>query len=334
MPIWRVMFDRMMCRRAGQEKDFERELRTDLDLEVEEQQNRGMSAEEAQYAARRAFGNTTLVTEDVREAWGWTWLERLIQDTRFGLRQLGNSPGFTAVAILTLALGIGANTAIFTLVHAVMMKSLPVPKPDQLYSLGNTKLCCDTTDIAPLHDNFALYSFPLYQHLRDNTPEFSQLAAFQSWLANLSVRRSGVAGIAEPYFGEFVSGNYFSLFEIGAFAGRTLTAADDQPNAQPVAVVSYRTWSQRFGSDPSVIGATFTINGQSMTVVGIMPPGFFGDTLRNDPADFWIPLAMEPNLDRDDSFLSQASEFWLYAVGRLQPGTDPVQVQAKIKNGN
>ena len=331
MHIWRNLFDRLMGRSAAQERDLERELRADLELEAEEQQNTGVSAEEAQFAARRAFGNTTLVTEDVREAWGWTWLERLIQDTRFGLRQLGNNPGFTAVAILTLALGIGANTAIFTLVHAVMMKSLPVPNPDQLYSLGNTKLCCDTTDIVPLHDNFALYSFPLYQHLRDNTPEFSQLAAFQSWLANLSVRRSGVAAFAEPYFGEFVSGNYFSLFEIGAFAGRTLTAADDQPNAQPAAVVSYRTWSQRLGSDPSVIGATFTINGQSMTVVGIMPPGFFGDTLRSDPADFWIPLAMEPNLDRDDSFLNQSSEFWLYAVGRLQPSTNPAQVQAKVK---
>jgi ABC-type antimicrobial peptide transport system permease subunit len=173
--------------------------------------------------------------------------------------------------------------------------------------------------------------FPLYKHVRDNTPEISELAAFQSWLANLSVRRSGVAGVAEPYFGEFVSGNYFSLFEVGAFAGRTLTPADDRPNAQPVAVLSYRAWSQRFGSDRSVVGANFTINGQSMTVVGIMPPGFFGDTLRNDPADFWISLAMEPNLDRDNPLLNQPSEFWLYAIGRLRPGTEPAQVQAKLK---
>jgi predicted permease len=262
---------------------------------------------------------------------GWSWLENLVKDVRYGFRQLRDSPGFAVVAVLTLALGIGANTAIFTLVHAVMMKSLPVPNPGQLYSLGDTKLCCDTTEIADLRDNFALYSFPLYKHVRDNTPEISELAAFQSWLANLSVRRSGVRDVAEPYFGEFVSGNYFSLFEVGAFAGRTLTPADDQPNAQPVAVLSYRAWSQRFGSDPSVIGANFTINGQSMTVVGIMPPGFFGDTLRNDPTDFWISLAMEPNLDRDNPLLSQPSEFWLYAIGRLRPGTEPPQVQAKLK---
>jgi macrolide transport system ATP-binding/permease protein len=186
---------------------------------------------------------------------GSGWLDNLGKDVRYGLRQLWGSPGFAFVAILTLALGIGANTAIFTLVHAVMIKPLPVPNPNQLYSLGDTKLCCDTTDLSDLHDNFALYSFPLYRYLRNNTPEISELATFQSWLATLSVHRSGDRGVAEPYFGEFVSGNYFSLFEVGAFAGRTLTPADDQPNAQPVAVLSYRTWSQRFGSDRSVIGS-------------------------------------------------------------------------------
>src|ERR1700681_3714835 len=182
MHIWRTLFDRLMGRSAAQERDLERELRADLELEAEEQQNTGVSAEGAQFAARRAIGYTTLVTEDVREAWGWTWLERLIQDTGFGLRQLRKNPGFTAVAILTLALGIGANTAIFTLVHAVMMKSLPVANPEQLYILGDTKTCCDTTDIQP---NFALYSHALYNYVRNNTPEFSELAAFQSWQTNL-----------------------------------------------------------------------------------------------------------------------------------------------------
>src|ERR1700676_98338 len=156
MKNWRMVIDRLKGRGVQQEKDLDRELRAHLDLEAEERQEAGSSTEEARDAARRAFGNTTQVTEDVREMWGWTWLERLIQDSRFGLRQLRKSPGFTVVAILTLALGIGANTAIFTLVHAVMMKSLPVPNPSQLYSLGDTKLCCDTTDIADLRDNFAL----------------------------------------------------------------------------------------------------------------------------------------------------------------------------------
>ncbi len=331
MQGWRRVVDLLKGRRAPKEDDLDRELRTHLDLEAEEQQEAGSSSEEARYAARRAFGNTTRVTEEVREMWGWTWLERLIQDSRIGLRQFRKSPGFTAVAILTLALGIGANTAIFTLVHAVMTQSLPVANPGQLYSLGDTKLCCDTTDITDLRDNFALYSYPLYKHVRDNTKEFSELAAFQSWLPSLSVRRSGSSGAAEPFFGEFVSGNYFSLFGVGAFAGRTITPTDDQTNAQPAAVMSYRAWLQRFGSDPSVIGATFTINGRPATVVGVMPPGFFGDTLRSDPAEFWIPLATEPELDHDNVFLNQPSEFWLYTVGRLQSGVDPAQAQAKVK---
>ena len=331
MRFLRTFVDRFQSRRARQDQDLLRELNSHLDLESEQQQEAGISSQEASYAARRAFGNSTLIAEDVREMWGYAWFERLVQDSRLALRQLRTSPGFTAIAILTLALGIGANTAIFTLVHAVMMTSLPVPNPEQLYSLGDTKLCCDTTEIADLSENFALFSFPLYKHLRDNTPEMSDLAAFQSWLANLSVRRSGVSGPAEPYFGEFVSGNYFSLFAVGAFVGRTFTPADDQPSAQPVAVLSYRTWSQRFASDPSVIGATFTINGQAMSIVGVMPPGFFGDTLRGDPTDFWIPVAMEPNLDHDNSFLNQPSEYWLYTVGRLKPGISPAQVQVRLK---
>ena len=331
MNTWRKVVGRIKSRRAGRDKDLDRELRAHLDLEAEEQKDAGLSSEEARHAAHRALGNATLVAEDVRQAWGWTWLERLIQDLRFGFRQLRKSPGFTAVAILTLALGIGANTAIFTLVHAVMMTSLPVPNPGELYSLGDTKLCCDTTELVDLHDNFALYSYPLYEHLRGHTPEASELAAFQSWRTNLSVHRIGFPGAAEPYLGEFVSGNYFSVFEVGALAGRTFTSADDRPNAQPVAVLSYRAWSQRFGADPSVIGASFTINGQSMTVVGIAPRGFSGETQTGDPADFWIPLAMEPSLDRDNSFLHQPSEFWLYVIARLRPAAEPAQVQAKLK---
>jgi macrolide transport system ATP-binding/permease protein len=206
---WSRVVDLLKGRRAQQEEDFNRELRAHLNLEAEEQQEACHSSEEARYAARRAFGNTTLVREEVREVWGWTWVERLIQDSRIGLRQFRKSPGFTAVAILTLALGIGANTAIFTLVHAVMTQSLPGANPGQLYSLGDTKLCCDTTDIEDLRDNFTLYSYPLYKHVPDNSKEFSELAAFQTWLPSLSVRRSGISGAAEPFFGEFVSGNYF-----------------------------------------------------------------------------------------------------------------------------
>src|SRR5205807_1135147 len=141
--------------------------------------------------------------------------------------------------------------------------------------------------------SFVLYSHPLYEYLRDSTPEFSELAAFEPWTSDLSVRRSGSA--AEPYKGEFVSGNYFNTLGIRAFAGRLLTPSDDSVSAPRVAVMNYHTWQRHFGLDPSVIGSTLNINGVPCAIAGVTPPGFYGDTLRSDPADFWLPLVAEPN---------------------------------------
>ena len=254
-------------------------------------------------------------------------MESLLQDVRYGLRVLRRSPGFAAVAVITLALGIGANTAIFTLVHAVMLKSLPVANPEELYSLGDFQTCCDTT--SP-QDNFSLYSHALYKQLRDDTPEFSELAAFQTWLDSWSVRRSGATGAPEPRFGQFVSGNYFSTFGVSAFAGRTLSQDDDRPGAAPVAVMSYQTWQQHYGLDPKVLGDTFSMNGQPVTVVGVSPPGFFGDTLRANPPDFWAPLSVEPQLNGANSLLNSPGEYWLFTTGRLRPGAQLASLQARV----
>jgi predicted permease len=253
-------------------------------------------------------------------------MSALIQDIKYGLRQLRRNPGYTAVAILTLALGIGANTAIFTLVDAIMLKSLPVVNPKELYRVGTANNCCVN---AGLQDNWDLYSNSLYTQLRDHTPEFSQMAAFQAALSNLSVRRRGASGPAEPYQGEFVSGNYFSMFGISAYAGRAITPSDDQPNAPPVAVMNYRTWQTHFGSDTSVVGSTFVVNMVAYTVVGITPPGFFGDTLRSDPPDFWLPLATEPVLNGQNSILKNPGLHWLHVIGRLKPGARPAAVQSE-----
>jgi predicted permease len=254
-------------------------------------------------------------------------MNKLLLDLKYGLRMLRRNPGYTAVAILTLALGIGANTAIFTLVDAVMLKSLPVADPGQLYRLGTANNCCVN---GGLQDNWDLYSYDLYKQFRDHTPEFSQLAAFQAALTSLSVRRQGASDPAEPYQGEFVSGNYFSMFGIGAYAGRAITPADDQPNAPPVAVMSYRTWQQHFGGDTSVIGSTFTINMIPYTLVGVAPPGFFGDTLRTDPPDFWLPIATEPVLEGQNSILKNPGLHWLHSIGRLKPGAQPAAVQSEV----
>jgi len=252
---------------------------------------------------------------------------QLMQDLRYGFRRLRQSPGFAIVSVLTLALGIGANTAIFTLVNAVMLKSLPVKNPKELYRLGRGDNCCV---LGGMQDNWDIFSFPLYQQFRDHTPEFGEMAAFQGGMTELSARRSGSNGPAEPFVGELVSGNYFSTFGVGAFAGRTIAPADDRAGATPMAVMSYRTWQQHFGLDPSVVGAAFTINQTPYTIVGIAPPGFFGDRVRPDPPDFWLPLANEPLLNGGNGILNRAGFHWLYIIGRLKPGIAAGNIQPEV----
>jgi len=184
--------------------------------------------------------------------------------------------------------------------------------------------------IGGMQDKWAIYSYPLYRQFRDHTPEFSEMSAFQAGLSATSLRRVGAPGAAEPYVGEFVSGNYFQMFGLSAFAGRAITPDDDKANAAPVAVLSYRTWQQHFGLDPSVVGATFTVNTVPYTVVGIAPPGFFGDRLRPDPPDLWMPLATEPTLNGKEGLLNRADSHWLYIIGRLKPGAQPASVQSEV----
>ncbi len=317
----------MLLRRGQFDSDLEEEMRLHRELREQELIERGLSPKEADYAAQRRFGNDLVLREGSRDMWGWNWLENLLQDVRYGLRMLSKYPGFTAVAVLTLALGIGANTAIFTLIHTVMLKSLPVANPTQLHRLGDNDNCCVLTGF---QGSFSLFSYRLYEHFRDHTPQFSELAAFQSITMPLSVRRSGASAPAEPFVGEYVSGNYFSMFGLGAFAGRMLTPADDTAGASPVVVMSYRTWQQRFNLDPSVIGASFSIDTAPFSVAGIAPPGFFGDTLRSDPPDFWIPLAAEASLGRKNSLLNDPAQHWLYSIGRLKPDAQPSQVQSQL----
>jgi len=315
---------RAVFRRQRAEREMDEELRDYLDAAAKDKMRSGMSPEDARRAARVEMGSLEAVKDEIRDA-GWeSALEAAWQDLRYAVRQLRQSPQFTAVCVLTLALGIGANTAIFTLVDAVLLRSLPVENPGQLYRLGDNNNCCVMTGTQN-DGSFVLYSYPLYEDLRDHTPEFSQLAAFESYLSDLSVRRRGASAPAEPYKGEYVSGNYFTMFGIRAFAGRTLTPGDDSPGAPPAAVMNYHTWRTRFSSDPSVIGATFTINTVACTVVGVAPPGFYGDTLRSDPPDFWLPLVGEPN-----GRLHRSDIEWLYLIGRLRPDVAPERAQSHL----
>jgi predicted permease len=248
-------------------------------------------------------------------------------DIRYALRQFRRAPVFTAAAALTLALGIGATTAIFTLVHAVLLNSLPVTKPAELYRVGDMEMCCIN---GGLQDNWSLFSYDKYKTFRDNTPGFVVLAAFQAGSDLVGVRRAGGSQPAQSIRTEFVSGNYFALFGIGPYAGRVIVPDDDRKGATPVAVISYRAWQQTFGADPSVIGGAFVINGQSFTVIGVAPPAFFGDRL-TDPAAFWIPIADESLIDGPAAIVDFPQQDWLDIIGRIAPGADPKRIGARMQ---
>ena len=323
--FWRrLMF---LFRRKSFQHDLQEEMQFHLEMKARALREAGIAPAESGYAAQRQFGNTLRLRESSREAWGWNLLETVLQDVRYGLRQLRRSPGFMLVALLTLALGIGANTAVFTLMDAVMLKSLPVADPQQLYSLGADDNCCQMTG---LQGNFTIYSYALYQHFQEHAPQFSQLAAFQAGAMPLAVRRSQGREAAQPYRGEFVSGNYFQTFAVPAYAGRLLTPGDDRSNVPPVAVMSYRAWQQHYGGDPGVIGSAFVLNGKVFTISGITPPAFYGDRLSSDPPDFWLPLGTEPLLSGPGSILHRPGEFWLYLTGRLKPGVPLAPLQAQL----
>jgi predicted permease len=236
---------------------------------------------------------------------------------RYAIRQLRLSPVFSAAAVLTLALGIGGTTAIFSLIHSVMLRSLPVSDPARLYRIGDGDDCC--VEGGP-QDRWGMFSFPLYERLKAETPEFEEVAAFQAGINRLSVRRAGTDAAARPLRSEFVTGNYFSTLGVNAFGGRVMTPEDDKASAAPVAVLSHHVWSGVYGADPSVVGSTFIVEGHPFTVIGVMPPGFFGETLRGDPPDVWIPLQQEPLIDGDGALLRQSVSAWLRAIGRLRPG--------------
>lgn len=241
----------------------------------------------------------------------------LLRDIRYAARQFWSARVFTATAILTLALGIGGTTAIFTLIHAVMLRSLPVADPARLYRIGDGDACC--VQGGP-QDRWGMVSFPLFERLQAALPEFEALTAFQAGGARLSVRRQNVDEAPRPLRSEYVTGNYFSTLGVNAFAGRVFREADDRASAPPAVVLAYHVWQGTYGGDPAMVGATLFVEGHPFVVAGIAPPGFFGETLRADPPDLWIPLQHEPLINGDTSILRQPISAWLRVIGRLRPG--------------
>ncbi len=308
--------------------DLNEELLAHIELAIEENLKRGMSEEQARREALRDFGGVTQTKEAYRAQRGLPFLEVLAQDIRYALRQLRNSPGFTLTAVLTLALGIGANTAIFTLVHGILLRSLPVSDPSRLYRIGDRDDCCYYNTFQNDDGDFDLFSYDAYLHLKQSAPEFEQLAAVQASGGGFSVRYGATP--AKPMRSEFVSGNYFAMLGVGAYAGRPLEERDDTPGAAPSLVLSYRTWQTEFAADPAVVGSTIYVQLHPFTVVGVAPPGFFGDRVIANPPDFWMPLAAEPLMEGANSAFTDVDEDWLYPLGRVRPGVNIQALQAKL----
>jgi predicted permease len=257
----------------------------------------------------------------------------MLTDLRDALRQLRKAPGFTATVLITLALGIGATTAIFTLVHQVMLKSLPVTNPDELWRIGDKLRCCNWGGYTQGDDgDFSLFSWEAYKNFREHTPEFVDLAALQAGNAPLGVRRGGSQAPVDTRNGQYVSGNFFRTLGVQPWLGRLMTDADDQIGAPPVAVLSYRVWESKYGSDPSVVGGNFEINGRGFTIIGVTPPGFYGAKLAGwGMPDIWLPITSEYILATEVARPKRPNQNYLDLLGRVRPGVNSQALEAKLR---
>jgi len=317
--------------------DLERELRSDLELEEEEQCEKGLSSEDAHYAARRAFGNTALIKEQTHEAWGGIPFERLWQDVHFAVRQLSKSPGFALSVVLILALGIGATTAIFSVIDAVIFRALPVENPGELV------LFTWTAHQSPKYTGHSSYgdcstpnsdcslSVPFFRAVRDKATSFSGVAALAGPLA-CNFAGNGPAVVAQ---GEYVSGDFFSTLGIKTIIGRPLGTSDDSPSAPPAIVLSYGYWQRAFGADPTAVGRIVSLNNEQVTIVGVVEPRFAHLT-PGKAEDFLMPFALVSSVRSEwwgnDDRLSNPAVFWVNIIGRLKGEVSRGYAEAEVTN--
>ena len=306
------------------------EMEAHLAMQTEDNLRAGMSPEESQRQARLRFGAVEAVREQYHEEEGLPIAERLLQDVRYALRQLRRAPGFTVVAILTLAMGIGANAAIFSLLDAVLIRKLPVTNPKMLVRLGDRNDCCVGYGVRENGD-YSVFSTDAWERLRAHTPEFEELAAMQAGFESspIIVRRKDAPAAAHPATGEFVSGNYFKMLGLSPEIGRLLSEADDSDGAPATAVMSDDAWKNRYAGDPGIVGSTIYVNSEPVTIIGVAQPGFYGDRLSPTPPEFYLPIAAMPAL-ANASFVKDPAAKWLYLIGRVKPGVSLPQLQTKV----
>jgi predicted permease len=333
--LWRKLG--FYLRRDRFDRELETEMRFHLEMRTRARIAAGASACEAERAARAQFGNAVLIRERSREMWSFRWIEELVQDLRYSFRMIRKSPVLAAVIVSSLALAIGANTAIFSLVDAVLLKGLQVKNPDQLVLLswgaqrptpahwisGSTRTDPDTREVTSTS-----FSSDQYLRMHDENKTLSEMFAFAPIYGKLNLSVDGHADVAT---GQVVTGSYYRGLGVQAVLGRTINDADDRAGADPVAVITYKCWKQRFALDPSAIGKSVQVNAFPVTVVGVTPDGFEGALEIGDTADVTIPLAAQVLITRRPSEAGDNWKWWLRVMGRLAPGASFEQVRANLE---
>jgi putative ABC transport system permease protein len=324
---WMARFGRrvLMALRGGRfDSDLEEEMRLHRELREQQHLERGVSPEEAHYAALRRFGNQLVLREESRDMWNWNWLETFLQDIRYGLRTLAKSPGFTAVALLTLALGIGANTAIFQLVDAVRLRTLPVKDPQ---SLAIVHLKRDMWVSGNFMGPYAEFTYPLWQQVRQHQQAFSSIAVWSGDQTNLAT--GGEMDIAHDIW---VSVDFFTVLGVRPFVGRLISASDDQPGCAGGVDLSYAFWQRRYGGDASAIGKTLALDGHPFPILGVTPPGFYGVSV-GDQFDLAVPVCADAIVYGEYSRITSPDarhDWWLAMIGRLNPGWSLERATAQL----
>jgi putative ABC transport system permease protein len=308
---------RALFARAAVERELDHELRFHIEREAEKYERQGMQREAALRRARLEFGGVEQTKELSRDVRGTSRLESIGRDLRYAVRSLKSRPAFTATVIATLALGIGANAAIFTLVDALVLRPLPVPHPEQLVIVSDPAGVNDNNVGSPATD---YVSFLLYRDVRARNTVFTDMYA-NGGSGNIDVKiGAGTDATAEQPRARFVTGNFFSVLGVSAYAGRTFTAAEDEtPGQDPVAVLTYDYWQRRFSGSASAIGTVMRVNDVAVTIIGVTPPGFHGDII-GQPLDFWLPMMMDPAIQPEMNLLNDRAWSWLVMMGRLKPG--------------
>jgi putative ABC transport system permease protein len=317
-----------MRRRKRMMQNLEEDIRNHIERDTQDNIERGLSPKEARYAALRKFGNVTRVKEDTREVWSFRWLEQLRQDIRHGLRMLAKNPGFTAVAVLSLALGIGANTAVFSLIDAVMLRMLPVNRPDELLQLKrqdprDTGLA-SANPLSFLWSGGASPSFsnPLWEQVRDQQNVFSGVFA---WGNNRFDFARG--GTVQPADGSFVSGDFFTTLGLSPAAGRLIAGSDDYRGCPPVAVLSYGFWQGHYGGASGAVGSTLSLDDHPFEIIGVAPPGFYGMDVGRE-SEVFVPICTTAIFGGS---LEARSMWWLNVAGRIKPGITRAQLIDRLQ---